>query len=328
MGAFNLPRKKIGIAWLKDKHALARQWICFHSNDIAKFGEQQFLRKLQEIVKVIDYGFGATPLNLSTAITNSFRIRLRKNPKNQELKALQQSMNHPKSTKKWFADSDGIKWRNLTQETLEIKLKQLYKEWFLNIYGEQRFWFTHANHRIAQDIIAGKYKHLAQSEKIFKLQSLASRFFNEYCIYRDNKYGKDVLEGDIMTSDPFVKSVDPSKKKGSETVKSEQDIFSSSQEELPTGPIIGDDMRRADPATQSGILEWERKEHFEINDKILGEFKKVKLFWRRRAIRVTPTKSSYTRQGEDLLLQFTLPSGSYASVLIAELLWEVQESAK
>ena len=32
----SLGRKKIGIAGLKDKHALARQWMCFHTNDVAK----------------------------------------------------------------------------------------------------------------------------------------------------------------------------------------------------------------------------------------------------------------------------------------------------
>ena len=93
----SLPRKKIGIAGLKDKHALARQWLCFHTSDVAKIGDKNFLQILQEITKVVDFGFAKEPLNLSSQITNTFWIRLRKDAKNKEKKAILQQQNDPRS---------------------------------------------------------------------------------------------------------------------------------------------------------------------------------------------------------------------------------------
>lgn len=292
MKKFWLPRKKIGIAWLKDKHALARQRLCFHSSDVAKIGDQTFLKSLQEITKVIDFGFAPNALNLSTEITNSFWIRLRKDPKNREKKAVKQSLADPRNKNKGTIDATAIKGANVANDYLEQRLKKLYTQGFLNLYGEQRFGFTHANHRIAQEIIEGKKKNLDKSEVVFKLQSLASWLFNNYCTYRETKYGLKEIEGDIIENNQI------------------------------TGPVFGDDMTWADPKTEAGKLEKERKEHFDLDKKTLEAFKKVWLFWRRRPIRVKPTKASHSRQGDDLLLQFTLPKGCYASVLVEELLGE------
>lgn len=292
MKKFGLPRKKIGIAWLKDKHALARQRLCFHTGDVAKIGDHQFIKSLQEITKVIDYGFSKNALNLSSPITNSFWIRLRKDPKNREKKAVEKSFNDPRNPHKWGKVPSAIKGADIKNEFLEARLKKLYTEWFLNLYGEQRFWFTHANHRIAQEIIEGKKKNMDKSEVIFKLQSLSSRLFNNYCTYREQHYGNKEIEGDIIIDGQV------------------------------TGPIFGVDMTRADPHTQAGKLEKERKEHFQIDKKVLEIYQKYGIFWLRRPIRVKPTKASHSRQGDDLLLQFTLPKWSYASVLIEELLGE------
>jgi hypothetical protein len=45
-----------------------------------------------------------------------------------------------------------------------------------------------------------------------------------------------------------------------------------------TGPIFGDDMTWADPHTQAGKLEKERKEHFQIDKKILEAYQKYGIF--------------------------------------------------
>ena len=292
MKKFSLPRKKIGIAWLKDKHALARQRFCFHTGDVAKIGDQQFIKSLQEITKVIDFGFAKVSLNLSSAITNTFWIRLRKDPKNREKKAVEQSINNPRNKHKWDINPTAIKWANIKNDDLETRLKKLYTEWFLNLYGEQRFGFTHANHRIAQEIIEGKKKNLDKSEMLFKLQSLSSRLFNNYCTYREQQYGNKEIEGDIMVDGQV------------------------------TGPVFGDDLTWAEPDTAAGKLEKERKEHFDIDKKLVDFYAKNGIFWLRRPIWVKPTKASHQRQGDDLLLQFTLPKWSYASVLVEELLDE------
>jgi tRNA pseudouridine13 synthase len=77
MKATGLPRKKIGIAGLKDKHALAKQRLCFHIRDVAKLGEIEFLKMINQISTVIGQGFYHLPLNLSTEIQNIFHVRLK-----------------------------------------------------------------------------------------------------------------------------------------------------------------------------------------------------------------------------------------------------------
>ena len=118
----------------------------------------------------------------------------------------------------------------------------------MNLYGEQRFGFTHANHRIAQEIIEGKKKNLDKSEAIFKLQSLSSWLFNNYCTYRESKYGVKELDGDIIIDGNI------------------------------TGPIFGTDLKRAEADTSAGKLEQEWKTHFEIDKKMLQAYEKVGLF--------------------------------------------------
>lgn len=345
MKATWLPRKKIGIAWLKDKHALARQWMCFHTGDVSKLGDAKFIKLIQEITKVVDFWFSDKVLNISSNITNSFWVRLRKDAKNQEKKSIIAHENDPRSKGKGLEKSNYKKGEDISNDFLEVRLKKLYTEWFLNLYGEQRFGYTHANHRIAQEIIAGNKKWLDKYEIIFKLQSLASWYFNNYCTYRETKYGNKILEGDVFANDNAalgIQARDEAKTERREqmwkeagtdvpvrlknfvkepTAKSEDpDVRKVST--IPTWPLIGDDLQLADPSTEAGKLEAEWMEHFEINDELLAVYKKHGIFWLRRPIRVKPTKASHQRQWDDLLLQFTLPKGSYASVLVEELLWE------
>lgn len=62
MKQFGLSRKHIGIAGLKDKHALAKQRFCFHGNDIKKIGEKNFLQELSRISTIIATGSSESPL--------------------------------------------------------------------------------------------------------------------------------------------------------------------------------------------------------------------------------------------------------------------------
>ncbi len=254
-----LPRKKIGIAWLKDKHALARQWICIHTNDIIKIGDQKFMKDFQAITKVISYGFHSQALNLSTPIRNQFSIRL--------------------------------KYENALplgkKEEIEKRLATLAKTWFRNYFGEQRFGYTKANHRIAQAIIEWEKKHMADTEKKFKLQSLSSRFFNQYLDFRWKKIGNlDPLEW---------------------------------EDGVATWPMFGDDLKSPPAWSVAAKLEDEWKEHFEINNELLAIYKQKWIFWLRRPLRVIPQWMKHSRQGNHLLISFSLPKSAYASVLVEEL---------
>ena len=128
--------------------------------------------------------------------------------------------------------------------------------------------------------------------------------FNNYCTYRYKKYGKKVLSGDIC----------------SEHIENKENTNNADNITSITGPIFGYDLKLADNTSEAGALEKERMDHFEINQELFDVYEKNKVFGIRRSIWVKPIRASHQRQGDDLLLQFTLPKGSYASVLVEELL--------
>lgn len=68
----------LGIAGLKDKKAIAKQWISIYDRALKQAGgEKMFLATLSEIVQVLEVGRHPFPMNMSTPITNAFHIRLR-----------------------------------------------------------------------------------------------------------------------------------------------------------------------------------------------------------------------------------------------------------
>lgn len=306
MKTFSLTRKKIGIWWLKDKHALATQRVCFHSNDVKKIGEQLFLNWLGTIARVITTWFSEIPLGLQTPITNEFWIRL----KHQNTVATEQ------------------------KQLLEKKFTQLMQEWFPNYFGEQRFGVTANNHRIAQDILEGGRKHFSQSEKMFKLQWYASWLFNKYLEQRLKIY-KDIrlLDGDLLV-DPqnpktyLLYTATPTPQWSLVSSWKEQWFFThatpqgtcippeSIRKDMITWPLVGYNTLLNPESTESGKYESGRRKHFELTEEHLHLYKPYKLFWLRRSLRVMPTDHDFKRQGNDLLLHFTLPKSAYASVVV------------
>lgn len=309
MKEFGFSRKHIGIAGLKDKHALAKQRFCFHGNDIKKIGEKSFLYDLGKISSVITTGYSHVPLWLGSMITNQFRIRLKYDqPLPQEKKS-----------------------------QLEARFATLMSQWFGNTFGEQRFGVSRQNHRIAQDILKGGKAHLSLSEKMFKLQAYASWLFNNYLSYRLKQHGKiSLLEGDIVV-DPGQQSyllALPQGNFSSIAQRKDKGFFvTATPRQVPiennklkevsiTWALIGYNILLSPPLSVAGKLEQERLIHFELTPEHLHLFKTHKIFGLRRPLRVVPKSSTLTRQGNDLLLSFILPKSAYASVVVDSLLQE------
>lgn len=304
MKTFSLTRKKIGIAWLKDKHALATQRLCFHSNDIKKIWEQKFLHELGSIARVMATGASEIPLWLHSMITNEFWIRLK--------------YDQPIAAEK--------------KKQLERTFTSLMDTGFPNYFGEQRFGVTMSNHRIAQDILEGGRKHFSQAEKMFKLQWYASWLFNKYLEQRIKIYkGISVLDGDLL--------IDPTTPKnfllatGSDQYAQVQTPAPSSffveatagkkvaLEQKPaitqiTWPIIGYNTLLSPATTEAGKYEGGRRKHFWLTEEHLHLYKPYKLFGLRRSLRAMPTDGEFKWQGNDLLLHFILPKSAYASVVV------------
>ncbi len=304
MRTFWLTRKKIGIAWLKDKHALAKQRVCFHGNDVKKIGENNFLQQLDKIAWVVQTGYSEIPLGLHSQITNQFWIRLK----------------YPTKVSAEYA------------EKLAQTFKQLMEKWFPNYFGEQRFGVTASNHRIAQDILDGWRKHFTQSEKMFKLQWYSSRLFNKYLEHRAKIYdGIHLLEWDIVINpnDPYEYVLS----QGENTFATiqgwkEKWFFVEAVANKPisfekapwitgiTWPLVWFNTLLSPKDTPAWSYEQGRIKHFELTEDHLHLYKPYNLFGLRRSLWVIPTNSSFKRQWNDLLLQFTLPKSAYASVVV------------
>jgi tRNA pseudouridine13 synthase len=93
-----------------------------------------------------------------------------------------------------------------------------------------------------------------------------------------------------------------------------------------TGPIFG--TKTLAPAGAPARREREALAAAGIDpDAPLPAIPGLRLRGSRRAVRMLPTQASATREGDALRLCFTLPAGSYATVLLAELLDAPPESA-
>ncbi|MFZ2151457.1 MAG: tRNA pseudouridine(13) synthase TruD [Candidatus Absconditicoccaceae bacterium] len=308
---FNLSRLTLGIAGLKDKKAIARQWICIYRSALKQIGgEKIFLQGLSEKVKILKTDRNETPIGMTIPIRNLFHIRLRANKK----LSLQE------------------------KETTKQKITSLCEKGFPNLFGSQRFGVEGINPRQGKDILDGKLKLKEKQERLFKIQAYASKMFNEYIFSRIKK-GLTILDGDIIEIiDPknFIKKqfgvyqLKSNTVKLFDTSKRNQDFFyypKDFQKEIPfdqstmmiTAPVVGYNLLLSQPLTQAGLREKSFLDLQGLNSQKLKLCMEYKIFGIRRPIWVFPQKVKISHQGDDILLNFGLPSGSYASIMIEEL---------
>jgi tRNA pseudouridine13 synthase len=174
---FGCNRNMIGIAWLKDKHAITRQWITISRRDMIKTfgGINTVLGWLRKKWKVIDATYGETMLKLGNNAGNHFDIVLR-------------------GTKSFTEDE---------KKKITVIFMDLGKKGAPNYFGEQRFGFGGTNWKIGFQLLSWQIRKIdgdknTLAEKRFKIQAFASYVFNVYLEERAKRgqlYTK--LEGDI-----------------------------------------------------------------------------------------------------------------------------------
>jgi len=322
-----ISRMTLGIAWLKDKKAITRQWISIYKSALKKlWWEQIFLNTLAEKTRIIKTTRHNKPIGMGTPIQNIFHIRLRPN-------------------------------KNLSQEEKEESIKDLSKtieNGYANLFGSQRFGVEQRNRKQWKSILEWNWdKSITQNYEIkFKLQAFTSKIFNEY-IYMRQKYDKQnkndktskqhntqiywipVLDWDILerTQDwekiqwiyhksGNVTRIDKEKLNKDSTfcesiTKNEKIIFNP-KTMIPTWPIIWFNMLI--PKSDSAKRENKLLKNRNITEKELNIFKSHKLFGLRRPMRIYPIPKILKFQNEDILLSFWLPSWAYASIIIDKLL--------
>lgn len=77
--SLSLSREELGIAGLKDKVGITKQWISISQMSLKKLkGESAFLSVLSEVVKVLETSWHERPLRIGGNSGNRFVVRLRK----------------------------------------------------------------------------------------------------------------------------------------------------------------------------------------------------------------------------------------------------------
>jgi tRNA pseudouridine13 synthase len=265
----------IGIAGLKDRHAVTRQWMSFHCPRTPQ-PEELALEGLR-VLQVTRHG---NKLRTGHLKGNHFRLRLHGTPREHEARA-------------------------------KALVDQLQQHGLPNYFGAQRFGRAGDNLLRAYAWIAqgGKAPGPPFLRKLF-VSTLQSALFNAWL-------GERVAAGELNTcvsGDLFRKE-----ETGGVFVSSDQaadDLRVKSWEISPTGPMFGANMRP--PAQEALAREQRVMAKFGITDEHFARVHKAGE-GTRRAARVRPEAVEVGHDGDALQLAFSLPKGSYATVLVAEL---------
>ena len=182
---------------------------------------------------------------------------------------------------------------------------------FPNYFGAQRFGRNQANIIKATAWIERGAGRLKREQRSLYLSSLRSYLFNLILSQRvkDSTWNK-ILEGELVQL-AGSKSIFVADKNDSTYTNLQERC--DSMDVHPTGVLAGESKMSPEKlalACENSILNL----HREITDFLIKETVSA-----RRALRVLPQNMEFELSGNDIILKFSLPAGSYASVLVQNL---------
>ena len=347
-----LERKELGIAGLKDKNWVTEQRISIYKKVLNRiWWEQKFLEVLWQKTTILETAWHNEPLAVWKNAGNYFKIRLEaKKEIAPEIKEKIES-NIQKILKNWFPNcfwkQRFWKWyRNFyrAKEIFENKVSSFLKE---------------GDHEVVEDFLPNfgqkilspsdssfKKEHKIKTDDFeirFKLQAYASMYFNEYTIKRRQKW-QIFLWWDIMVNSNNYETkvwiynewkvwlfnyekckaefewkdlIQPYYLSG-ETI----DITKNNPWWQPTWPMLGFNLLTPPLDTKARIKDNELLQETDFENVWIKTAKKYNIYWFRRPLWTKPKNLKYERnEKNDLLLSFSLPTGSYATIF----LWTVLE---
>jgi len=280
--AFGVRPSEVGTAGTKDRHAVTRQWV-----SVPRAGSP--LPDAGEGIRILDAAAHTNRLKTGHLRANRFVVRIRD------------------------VKPDPAGAAACAKQCLE----RLSAEGIPNFFGPQRFGRDGETAAWGMSLIAGKGVpgHVTRSRHLLRLSLSAAQslLYNEVLVRRmaDGLYRRvipgDVLKkvdsGGLFNADPASLDVDQARLQAGEIVHA--------------GPMFG---RRTFPALdeaarrESAVLD-----DAEITPDLLGRHGRL-LEGTRRPDIVYPSGTSVEQVPEGIVVAFTLPAGSYATVLLAEIM--------
>ena len=193
---------------------------------------------------------------------------------------------------------------------LQFRLNEISKRGFPNYFGPQRFGRNMSNLPKAISWVEKGASRLRREQRSIYFSVLRSYLFNLILSERiEQKNWDKVILGELaqLNGNHSVFNVDEENIESAQLRCEEFDIS-------PTGALVG-----------SGNMSLESIA-FEIENKIFAMHEQLVQFLQkeanaaRRALRIRPTDLSLEQNESDLLLKFSLPAGSYATVFLNNLL--------
>lgn len=269
---FKIPRMAIWIGWLKDKKAITRQRLCIYKDVLKKSGgEKNFVQTISQLVKILKLSYHSVPLDMTSWVKNKFSLVLKANKKLSKIE----------------------------KDLSEKILKNIFENWFMNLYWNQRFWIRWRNVQDWIDILEWKKTDFSKTDNIFKIQAFVSKIFNYY-VFERNKTNFKLIQWDICNN--------------------YENLWQKKQ--ILSWPVFWFDLKMPEKDTKSFQFENNFLKKY-IKDKYVSIFEQMRIYWIRRDVFTYPKLLSLWFEWDNIKMKFILNSWVYASVLIDEMLYQL-----
>jgi len=198
------------------------------------------------------------------------------------------------------------------RELLEQRLASIAAQGVPNYFGSQRFGHDGANLRRVHLLLTGELRKMKREQKGILLSAARSQLFNQVLATRVEAGNWDkVIGGDVLLLEGSGRQFI------AETVDDELIQRAAEFDIHPSGPLPGRACRTLVPEGEAAWLETQALRDWA--DWIDG-LARLGVDADRRALRLRVDELAWEWDGDDLLLSFALQSGSYATVVVRELL--------
>ncbi|MBW2701352.1 MAG: tRNA pseudouridine(13) synthase TruD [Deltaproteobacteria bacterium] len=271
----NISERDIGMAGIKDRWAITRQWFSLPAQ------AEDVLDKFQlEGVRILSRKAHGNKLKTGHLNGNTFQIRVR-------------GLDHD------------------SRKDIEDRVAKILRLGIPNYFGTQRFGSRGDNENLGKLILDGRGPRLSRRRLRLVLNAVQSALFNDVLAQRIQGQSFNLaLAGDLM-----IKT-----ESGGRFVCEDPSIDQArmdAHEIHPSGPMFGPRMRR--PEGQVDEQEQSILEASGLDDASWRRFAKLTQ-GTRRALRIGLGRLDTEWTEGDLILRFDLPPGSYATVVLQELL--------
>lgn len=317
-----LQRDELGIAWLKDKAWITRQWISISKRSLDNvWWEDLFIKTLWEKVRILEKAYNETWLKVAGNQWNNFEVCLR----------ARQNI------------SDEVKGQ------IENNVQKICERWFPNCFGMQRFGKWNKNFYEAKDRLKSLAQEYVKKWKLaesdlpyylrFLLQAYPSMYFNEYVLNRWEKWLL-LLQWDILVdrfNSNWVKTAVYDSQKIYEfeyqklkKEKTDLNFFEPNISDkygefdmnkwFPTWPMIWWNLLLPSGWTKARIRDEQLLSLAEFDEWMQQVCKIYNLWWVRRVLFIKVPDLKFKWNNDDIKLEFFLPTWSYATTLISFIL--------